>query len=628
MRCSRLAAGAVGAVTAFAVAAVPSAGAFGAAVPGAPGQPTAGALSADDPDNPRLAPVKDPVAVGRGGAVSSVDPEATKIGLRVLRRGGTATDAAVAVAAALGVTEPYSAGIGGGGFLLHYDASSGKVHTLDGRETAPMDMPRDAFIDPDTGEPYPFSPDLVTSGVSVGVPGTALLWDKALRRWGSRSLQRALAPAARLADRGFIVDRTFALQTDENAERFGAFEASRDLFLTDGVAPAVGSRFLNPELARTYRRLGRLGVEWLYEGRLGRQVVRNVRDPRTVDDTDLPVPPGFMRRSDLRDYTAPARQPTKVDYLGLDVYGMAPPSSGGSTVGESLNILERLPVSERRPVTSLHLYLEATAAAFADRAANLGDSDFVDVPLRELLSDGFAGERACTIDVDEAAPKPVAEGSPDGEYTVCKRAKAERAPVADTEGRSTTHLSVVDRWGDVVSYTLTIEQTGGSGITVPGRGFLLNNELTDFSTVYEADDPNRIQPGKRPRSSMSPTIVLRDGEPWLAVGSPGGSTIITTVLQVLLNRVDLGMNLVEAVEAPRATQRNTGSVVAEQAFIDLYGGDLADFGHTFVPAGDPGTSGAEIGAVAAIELRRNGTLVAVAEPDRRGGGDAAVVRPR
>jgi len=624
MRRARLATAAIG-ITALVVATVPAGGAFGAA---APSGERARAFSAEDPDNSRLAPVKDPVAIGRGGAVSSVDPEATAIGLRVLRRGGTAADAAVAVAAALGVTEPYSAGIGGGGFLLHYDASTGTVSTIDGRETAPMDMPRDAFIDPETGEPYPFSPDLVTSGVSVGVPGTALLWDKALRRWGSLSLDRALTPAARLAKRGFIVDRTFALQTDENAERFAAFEASRDLFLTDGAAPPVGSRFVNTDLARTYRKMGNKGVEWLYSGRLGRNVVRNVRNPRTVPDTDLPVPPGFMRRSDLRDYTAPNRRPTKVDYLGLDVYGMAPPSSGGSTVGESLNILERLPVSKRNPVTSLHLYLESTAAAFADRAANLGDSDFVNVPLRELLSDGFAGERACTIDVDEAAPKPVAEGSPDGDYSVCKRAQGARAPVADTEGMSTTHLSVVDRRGDVVSYTLTIEQTGGSGITVPRRGFLLNNELTDFSTVYEADDPNRIQPGKRPRSSMSPTIVMRDGEPWLAVGSPGGSTIITTVLQVLLNRLDLGMNLVEAVEAPRATQRNTGSVVAEQDFIDLYGGDLSEFGHAFVPPGDPGTSGSEIGAVAAIELRRNGTLVAVAEPDRRGGGDAAVVEPR
>jgi gamma-glutamyltranspeptidase / glutathione hydrolase len=178
-----------------------------------------------------------------------------------------------------------------------------------------------------------------------------------------------------------------------------------------------------------------------------------------------------------------------------------------------------------------------------------------------------------------------------------------------------------------VAYTLTIEQTGGSGIVVPGRGFLLNNELTDFSLEYVATDPNRIQPGKRPRSSMSPTIVMRDGQPWLALGSPGGSTIITTVLQVLLNRIDLGMTLPQAVSAPRASQRNTPDVTAEQAFIDRWGEALRRYGHSFIPPGEPGTSAAEIGAVAAVELRPGGRMLAVAERVRRGGGDAGVVRP-
>jgi len=198
----------------------------------------------------------------------------------------------------------------------------------------------------------------------------------------------------------------------------------------------------------------------------------------------------------------------------------------------------------------------------------------------------------------------------------------------DHEGLSTTHLTVVDRDGQVVSYTLTIEQTGGSGIVVPHRGFLLNNELTDFSPEFERGDPNRIEGGKRPRSSMSPTIVLKDNKPWLALGSPGGSTIITTVLQVLLNRVDLGMSLPAAIAAPRASQRNEPDVTAEQAFIDAYADALGDYGHTFVPAGEPGTTAAEIGAVAAIKLLPNGRLLAAAEPERRGGGAAGVVRPQ
>ena len=236
---------------------------------------------------------------------------------------------------------------------------------------------------------------------------------------------------------------------------------------------------------------------------------------------------------------------------------MAPSSSGGSTVGEALNILEGCDLAGMDDAAALHHYLEASALAFADRGAYVGDPAYVDVPLRDLLSQKYADERACLLDPEHGATKPVAAGdvtSYDGE---CDAPAGEGAAAPDTEGSSTTHLTAADRWGNVVAYTLTIEQTGGSGIVVPGRGFLLNNELTDFSAVFDEADPNRIQPGKRPRSSMSPTIVLRDGRPFLALGSPGGSTIITTVLQVLLNRIDLGMTIPEAIAAPRAAQRNT-----------------------------------------------------------------------
>jgi len=212
---------------------------------------------------------------------------------------------------------------------------------------------------------------------------------------------------------------------------------------------------------------------------------------------------------------------------------------------------------------------------------------------------------------------------------VCTAASAAKGTTdADTENISTTNLTVADQWGNVVEYTLTIEQTGGSGMVVPGHGFLLNNELTDFSTVYDAADPNRIQPGKRPRSSMSPTIVLKDGKPFLALGSPGGSTIITTVLQMLVNRIDLGMTIEEAIAAPRATQRNTTNVTAEPAFIAAYGPALTALGHTLVPAGDAFTSAAEIGAATAIEIGPRKRLTAVAEPSRRGKGSAKVVDPR
>jgi gamma-glutamyltranspeptidase/glutathione hydrolase len=461
---------------------------------------------------------KVPTAVGYGGAVSTVDPEASRVGLDVLRRGGNAVDAAVATAAALGVTEPYSAGIGGGGFFLHYDAGTGAVSTIDGRETAPADMPRDAFIDPETNAPYPFTPELVTSGVSVGTPGTPATWETALDEWGTYSLGKALQPATALALRGFVVDETFRQQTLDNAERFAAFPASAELFLPRGDAPRVGTRFRNVDLAKTYTLLALRGTDAFYEGRLAREMVRAVQDPQTSPDTDLPVPPGYLDLDDLDDYEALVQDPTVSDYRGYDVYGMAPPSSGGSTVGEALNILETFDLAGMSDSAYLHHYLEASALAFADRGAYLGDAAFVDVPLDTLLSDEFAASRACLVDPEAAAPKPVAAGDVDAFDAACGETAAPHRD--DTENVSTTNLTVVDRWGDVVEYTLTIEQTGGSGMVVPGRGFLLNNELTDFSTVWDADDPNRIEPGKRPRSSMAPTLVLRDGEPVLALGSP------------------------------------------------------------------------------------------------------------
>src|ERR687893_576295 len=532
------------------------------------------------------APAKDPIAVGRGGAVSSVDPYATAIGLNVLKRGGNAVDAAVATAAALGVTEPYSAGIGGGGFFVYYDARSGKVRTIDGRETAPALMQANSFVE--NGRPIPFA-EAVTSGLSVGVPGTPANWALVLDRWGSLDLKQALRPAARLAARGFVVDETFREQTAANAERFAAFPSTRELFLPGGAPPEVGSVLRNRDLARTYTQLGQRGTDYLYEGRLGEDIVATVRQPPVDPSSTRVVRPGLMRQPDLARYRALLRAPTLTDYRGLTIAGMAPPSSGGSTVGEALNILEGSDMAALDRSEALHRYLEATALAFADRNRYVGDPAFVDVPLRELLSQRFADERACLIG-PTAAVKPVAPGSPDGAYEPCA-AVAAGADRAGAQGGSTTHLTTWDRWGNVVSYTLTIEQTGGSGIVVPNRGFLLNNELTDFNftpTQGTAPDPNLPAPGKRPRSSMSPTIVLDDGAPVLAIGSPGGSMIITTVTQTLLNRLDFGMPLLDAVAAPRASQRNTATVSAEPAFLASWRSTLEARGHSFVSVAEIG----------------------------------------
>ena len=595
------------------------------ATPSAPQAPLSSVASAADDGR---ATAKIATAVGRNGAISTVDPEASAAGLKVLRRGGNAVDAAVAAAATLGVTEPYSAGIGGGGYFLFYNARTGRVKTIDGRETAPRKMPRDAFIDPATGKPYRFTPELVTSGVSVGTPGTPATWQRALDNWGTLTMADALRPAVKVATRGFVVDDTFRQQTLDNEERFRAFRHSRKLFLPGGDAPAVGSIFRNPQLARTYTRLGAKGERAFYRGKLARLMVDVVRHPRTTGTTDLPVPPGYLSLKDLRRYKVREQRPTRVDYRGYDVYGMAPSSSGGTTVGEALNILERYDLGAMPREQALHLYLEASALAFADRGKYVGDPAFVDVPTRTLLSQKYADERACSINPLRAMPKPTAPGDVTAFDGVCPQTNAKAATDVDTENISTTNLTVVDRWGNVVEYTLTIEQTGGSGQVVPRHGFLLNNELTDFSTVYDPADPNRIQPKKRPRSSMSPTIVVKDGKPFLALGSPGGSTIITTVLQMLINRIDFGMTLPEAIAAPRASQRNTANTTAEPEFITAYGPQLTAFGHKLVPAGDAFTSASQIGAATAIEVGPRGRLTAVSEPVRRGGGAARVVKPR
>ncbi|MBP1235478.1 gamma-glutamyltranspeptidase/glutathione hydrolase [Arthrobacter sp. PvP102] len=576
---------------------------------------------------------KEPTATGYGGAVSTVDPEASAAAIEVLRNGGNAADAAVAAAATLGVTEPYSAGIGGGGYFVFYDAKTGEVSTIDGRETAPAAMPGNAFIDPATGEPYKFTPELVTSGVSVGVPGTPATWERALERWGTLDLGDALNPAIKVATRGFVVDETFRQQTLDNKNRFAAFTSTSDLFLPGGDAPAVGSVFKNPDLAETYGLLAEEGTDGFYRGPLAEEIVTTVKAPPKTATTTLPVPVGFMETEDLAAYEALDQDPTHVEYRGLDVYGMAPSSSGGTTVGEALNILETFGPSEMRKPNrqnpgALHPYLEASALAFADRGKYVGDPALVDVPTEELTDPVFGKERACQVNLDKAAVKPVAAGDISSYDGACPAAAAAPADEKDTENISTTNMTVADKWGNVVEYTLTIEQTGGSGIVVPGRGFLLNNELTDFSTVYNEEDPNRIQPGKRPRSSMSPTIILKDGDPFLALGSPGGSTIITTVLQTILNRVDLRMSISDAIAAPRAAQRNTANVTAEPAFIDEYGAGLTALGHKLVPAGDAFTSAAEIGAATAIEFRPDGRMIAAAEPVRRGGGSAMVVKPR
>jgi gamma-glutamyltranspeptidase/glutathione hydrolase len=557
---------------------------------------------------------KQPTAVGRGGAIATVDLLASEAGMDILRSGGNAVDAAVAAAAVLGVTEPFSCGIGGGGFMVVYRPSDGAVTTIDHRETAPSAMRPDSFWE--GGAPLGFTPAR-WSGLSAGVPGTVRGWDEALTRFGSMSLDEVLQPAIGVAREGFQVDQVFHDQVAAVVDFFDDVSSTEQVFLDpDGSAPDVGSTFHNPDMAQAYERIAHLGQKGFYRGAIADAMVTAVQDPPLTPDANHVWRPGVMTMRDIRGYRAPLREPTRVTYRGLDVYSMGPPSSGGSTSGEALNILEGWDLASLPREQALHYYLEASAFSFADRNAYLGDSDFVDVPLAGLLSDGFAAERRALI-TEAASVKPVLPGNPWPHNSGAGTAAS--AAVATTGGENTTHLTVSDRWGNVVSYTYTIESTGGNGITVPGWGFLLNNELTDFNFDL-LDHPNSVEGSKRPRSSMSPTIVLAEGVPVLAVGSPGGSMIITTVLQILVNHFDFGMTLPDAIASPRASQRNTANVFAEPAFRSAWEAALTVRGHGF-------STTAEIGAATGIAFLPGGVRVAAAEPTRRGGGSALVEEP-
>jgi gamma-glutamyltranspeptidase / glutathione hydrolase len=577
------------------------------------------AVPATAPAQNGRAPAKQPTAVGTGGAAATVDPLATRAAIDALRHGGNAIDAAVAAAGVLGVVEPYSCGIGGGGFMTIYSARDGKVHTIDSRETAPATM-EPTGADKSFQGLTDFEHQRV-SGMSVGVPGTLRAWQTALREFGTTSLRDALKPGIDAAKHGFVVDQTFFNQTDAAKAIFADFPATAALYLDpDGTPRDVGTVIRNRDLADTYELISKRGPDAFYGGALAQAIVDTVQHPPLRPGSTRVARPGLMTLADLAGYRTVDRDPTHIQYRGLDIYGMAPPSSGGSTVGEALNILEGYGDLATVPRDlALHRYLEASRYSFADRGKYIGDPAFVDVPLAGLLSDEFAAQRRALIDDDHAATSPVDPGTP----PAAPGGTADNSAGSVRVG-STTNMTVSDRFGNVVEYTFTIEQTGGNGMVVPGYGFLLNNELTDFNLNPDGTSPdtaNQVAGGKRPRSSIAPTIVLRDGMPFLATGSPGGATIITTVLQILMNRIDLGMTLPEAIAAPRASQRNAAKTDAEQEFLgqaDIVAG-LTARGHQF-------NAPAEIGAATGIEFLGGGRAQAAAEPVRRGGGSAMVVR--
>ncbi|HKI38478.1 MAG TPA: gamma-glutamyltransferase [Gemmataceae bacterium] len=485
--------------------------------------------------------------------VATAHPLASRVGLEVLKDGGNAIDALVAVQMALNVVEPQSSGLGGGCFIVYHDAKRGETYCIDGREETPAEARRGDFFNARgrlVAEP-------LTGGLPVGVPGTAAAMWLAHGRWGKLPMARVLEPAIRLAEEGTGVTPRLRVAIAVHQKRFLRFPASKKLFLRDdGSVPEVGEVRKNPDLARTLRLLAEQGPKVFYEGEIATDVVKAVRE--------APFQSGKLSLDDLKGYRAVLREPLRFGYRGHEIVSAPPPGSGGLTLGLMLGALEKEGVKKLKPgsVAEIDLLARAGAVAFADRNAYLGDQDWCpDLDMRALLEPKHVKARR------EAARglRPGERAEPGGKPA----ARSDGSP--REEGEHTTHFSIIDAQRNVVSCTTTIEHGMGSAVVVHGRGFLLNNELTDFD-LERTTGPNALDAerrrrrtalgdektvgGKRPRSSMTPVIVFRDGKPWLTTGSPGGSRIIGVVAQVLVNVIDHGMDVQEAINAPRVNAQN------------------------------------------------------------------------
>lgn len=471
--------------------------------------------------------------------VVAANPLAVEAGAEVLRAGGTAADAMVAVQAVLGLVEPQSSGLGGGAFLVWYDAGTGELTTLDGRETAPLDATPTYFLD-ENGEPLSFW-NAVVGGRSVGTPGTPMLMAEAHRRWGTRDWASLLERAITLAEDGFTVSpRLATLVAGEPEDRLPRFEATRNYFYPGGEPIEAGETLRNPEYAATLRAIAQRGADAFYDGAIAEAIVATVQEHG-----------GLLAMEDFATYEVVEREPVCVGYRGAEVCGMGPPSSGALTVGQILGMLEGFDLAAMGPDSpeAWTLIGDASRLAFADRGRYMADSDFVPMPTEGLVAEDYLDFRAGLLD-RERSLEDVEPGSPRWDHAFLW------GDDASLELPSTSHISIVDADGNALSMTTTIENGFGSRLFV--RGFLLNNELTDFSFETHEDGwpiANRVEPGKRPRSSMAPTIVMRDGAPVLVIGSPGGSRIIGYVAQSIIAYLDWGMDVQEAVAAPRLVNR-------------------------------------------------------------------------
>ncbi|MBL3574331.1 gamma-glutamyltransferase [Rhodovulum sulfidophilum] len=473
--------------------------------------------------------------------VAAANPLAVEAGAEILAQGGSAADAMVAVQTVLGLVEPQSSGLGGGAFLLWYDAETGELTTLDGRETAPLAATPQLFQTPE-GEPLAFY-DAVVGGRSVGTPGTPILMEEAHRRWGRIAWPDLFDAGIGLAEGGFQVSPRLAELVAGDEDRLRRHPATEAYFFPGGAPVAAGTELVNPAYADTLRHIARDGSRAFYTGAIAEDIVAAVRG---AEDN-----PGRLSTVDLALYRVKERAPVCAPYRGHEICGMGPPSSGGLTVGQILGLLAPYDLAGLGPeaAESWRLIGDASRLAFADRGRYMADSDFVPVPAKGLLDPGYLAGRAKLLEGDDALPE-TAPGKPGWDHA---RLWADDRSI---EFPSTSHISIVDAQGNALSMTTTIENGFGSRLFV--RGFLLNNELTDFSFRTHEDGlsiANRVEPGKRPRSSMAPTIVMTDGKPSLVIGSPGGSRIIGYVAQAIVAHLDWGMDVQQAVAMPHLLNR-------------------------------------------------------------------------
>ena len=532
----------------------------------------------------------------KNGMVASEQELATQIGVNILKAGGNAVDAAVAVGFALAVVLPNAGNIGGGGFMMVHNAKSGKDIALDFREMAPKGASRDMYVD--TSGKVIDGKSLYTH-YAVGVPGTVAGLTHALSRWGSMPLSQVMAPAIELAAKGYPVSATLAKTLEQEKSNMGRWPATQSIFWRNGAPLQAGAPLVQRDLAQSLQLISQQGAKAFYQGAIAEKIA-----------AEMAAHPNAMTLQDLRDYKVVEREPVRGSYRGYQIVTMPPPSSGGAHLIQILNMMERWPMKQWgvNSAQSVHHMTEAMKLAYADRAEYLGDPDFVKIPLAGLTSKRYAADLAATIQAGKARPSSdIKPGKPQ-----------------PYESDQTTHYSVVDKTGNAVAVTYTLNTNFGSGIVAKGTGILLNNEMDDFSAkpgVANAygligDDANAVQAGKRPLSSMTPTLVLKDGKLALVTGSPGGARITTTVLQQIVNYIDYGMNPAEAAATPRFHHQWTPDELRiEKGFSADTQALLKQWGHKLAlkPA---------MGRTQTIELR-DGMLYGASDPRNPDGKTAS-----